>query len=557
VRKKMNTGGLFKRMRSMRIVIVLLALLLAYGAVSYSPRAATALPTYSVALGGVTGAANNTVLAYGRFVLVAPFWPSKGVDENGEIDLTQLDNSFLYVIDTKKPNSEPLSKELTAWDSKLGASKTVYFPTRVVFDSKSNNVYVRGTRFEEKDGEVNPVDVIAYVHLNLDDNGKAVFDTTVVPIDIQGVSTQYTGEAPLDFGFSANGELMVFTNGASVFSYNLDQGYLYSAEIVHPSFYGPDDSISFLDVDPVSDVVSVCENRRSVDKDNVTMVSSVISFYKLGQQGTLDLMKRVLADQLPSGTALASGSNIAIVSEGDSGFGVFATNDGSLWTVDLQDGPVLTTAKRLYTFPELARASDADTSPLLIQYDSAKRVIGIVKPGFTIEIRRPSNGKRANIRRPSNLQITSEAPVLAMAKLGKKNKVVSASSFSEDFKGEGGLSNFVSGQNSQWLMSTYSGNLYSVDVASNLPNSTLRLLGQIGSRVNRIDYYADRSSVVAINSFTLEDDGMGVASPGSLVVGRISALESESGAVLQALLPTASMLGRSAPSIRRPCNIKR
>jgi hypothetical protein len=80
----MDTGGLFKRMRSMRIVIVLLALLLAYGAVSYSPRASTSLPIYSVGLGGVTGAANNTVLAFGRYVLVAPFWPSKGVAENGD-----------------------------------------------------------------------------------------------------------------------------------------------------------------------------------------------------------------------------------------------------------------------------------------------------------------------------------------------------------------------------------------------------------------------------------------------------------------------------------------
>jgi hypothetical protein len=144
-----------------------------------------------------------------------------------------------------------------------------------------------------------------------------------------------------------------------------------------------------------------------------------------------------------------------------------------------------------------------------------------------------------------------------MARLGKKNKVVSASSFSEEFKSEGGLSNFVNGPNAQWLISTYAGNLYSVDLDSDLPNSKLRLLGQVGSRVNRIDYYADRSNVVAINSFTLADDGMGVASPGLLVVGRLSAVENQSSAVLQALLPTASVLGRPAPSIRRPCNIRR
>jgi len=148
----MNTGGLFKRMRSMRIVIVLLGLLLAYGAVSYSPRASTSLAYLFSWPGWSHGVANNTVLAFGRYVLVSPFWPSKGVAENGELDLTQLDNSFIYVIDTKKPNSPPFSKELTAWDSKLNAAKTVYFPSRVVFDPQSANVYVRGTRFEEIDG---------------------------------------------------------------------------------------------------------------------------------------------------------------------------------------------------------------------------------------------------------------------------------------------------------------------------------------------------------------------------------------------------------------------
>ncbi len=552
----MNTGGLFKTMRSMRIVIVLVALLLAYGAVSYSPRASTSLPIYSVGLGGVTGAANNTVLAFGRYVLVAPFWPSKGVAENGELDLTQLDNSFIYVIDTKKPNSPPFSKELTAWDSKLDAPKTVYFPSRVVFDPQSTNVYIRGTRFEEIDGLVTPIDVIAYVHLNLDDNGKPVFDSTVVPVDIQGVSTPYTGEAPLDFAFGAKGELMVFTNGASVFSYNLDHGYLYALPIVHPTKYGADDNISFLDVDPKTNIVSICEKLKSVDKNNVATVTSAISFYRLREDGTFPLLKLVSAEQFPSGTALAGGSNIAIVSDGDSEFAVFATNDGSLWTVDLQDGPVPTTAKRLYTFPELASDSGS-SNPLLIQYDSEKRVIGVVKPGFTVQISRPTNGRRGRISRPTNLHITSETPVLAMARLGKKNKVVSSSSFSEEFKSEGGLSNFVSGPSAQWLISSYAGNLYSVDLDSDLPNSKLRLLGQVGSRVNRIDYYADRSNVVAINSFTLEDDGMGVASPGLLVVGRLSAVENQSSAVLQALLPTASVLGRPAPSIRRPCNIRR
>jgi len=50
-------------------------------------------------------------------------------------------------------------------------------------------------------------------------------------------------------------------------------------------------------------------------------------------------------------------------------------------------------------------------------------VIGVVKPGFTVQISRPTNGRRGRISRPTNLHITSETPVLAMARLGKKNKL--------------------------------------------------------------------------------------------------------------------------------------
>src|SRR6185503_18195589 len=125
----MKTGGFFTKMRSMRIVIVLLALLLAYGAVSYSPQAATPDNLHSVDLGGVTGTTNNTVLAYGRYVLIAPFWPSTGIAENGDIDPSLLDNDSVYMIDTKKPDSPPIRKRLKSLDS-----KTVYFPSKVAFD---------------------------------------------------------------------------------------------------------------------------------------------------------------------------------------------------------------------------------------------------------------------------------------------------------------------------------------------------------------------------------------------------------------------------------------
>jgi hypothetical protein len=551
----MNTSRLLNKMRSMRIVVVLLVLLLGYGAVAYSPQAATPIQLYSVNLGGVTGVANNTVLAFDRFLLVAPFWPSAGVGDNGDLDLTKLDNKFIYVVDTKKPNDAVLSKELSAWDSKQGAAKTIYFPSKVVFDPNSSNVYVRGTRFEESNGEVTPIDVIAYVHLSLDDSFKPILDSNVIPIDIKGVSADFTGNAPLDFALGANGNL-VFTNGASIFSYNLSQGYLYELPIVQPTHYGPDDNVSFLDVDQATNVVTVCENLKSVGEDNVVSVSSEISFYKLADNGTLPFLKRVFADHLPEGTSLASGSNIAIVSDSDSASAFFVTNDGSLCTVDLLSDGSSATVKQIYTFPELAQFDPSAPNPLSIQYDSSTKSIGIVKRGFTIQISRPSNGKRGRISRPSN--IASQTSVLAMAKLTRKNKVASTNSFSQDFAGEGGISNFVSGPNSQWLISTYSGKLYSIGIASDLQNSQLEYLGPIGSRIDRVEYYADRTSVVAISSFTLEDNGLQVASPGSVVIGKMSNAQTQSGnAILQALLPTASVLGRPTSGIRRPCNIRR
>jgi len=555
-RGNMSKGGLLSKMRSMRIIVVFLALLLAYGAVTYSPQAATPTTLYSVSLGGVTGAANNTILAYGRYVMIAPFWPSTGLAENGDLDVSQLDNDSLYVIDTKKPNAPPLSRKLTSADRQ----NTVYFPSKILFDPASSNVYVRGTRFEVSEGEVTAIDVIAYVHFNLDETGKPVVDSNVVTFDIPGVSTEHTSEAPLDFALSGSGNTLVFTNGASVFSFNIAEGYLKRVDIVEGDKYGADDSISFLSVDAATNVVSVCENRTyRRDLGNiVTKTSSEISFFRLGEHGTFDLLKQTSLDQFPDGIALINGSNIAIGSDSDSQSAFFVTNDGSLCMVDLLSEGSSATVKRVYTFPDLAQFSLTHPNPLFIQYDTANRVIGIVRPGFTVQIARPSGGRRGRIARPSGIQITSEAPVLAMARLSKKNKVTSNGSFTEEFAGEGGLSNLVSGEDSQWLIATYSGKLYSVGMADNLQNSTLQLMGPVGSNVERIDYYADRTNVVAISSFTFDEDGIRMASPGSLVVGKTSALQSLSnGAILQAFLPTASTLGRPAPSIARPGNIKR
>lgn len=558
----MNNARWIGETRNTRIVVVLLMLLLIYGGVTYSPQAAAPIQAYSISLGGLTGATNNTVLAYGRYVVVAPFWPSSGVATDGNLDLSQLDNRFLYVIDTKKPNNPPLSKELTGWDKLNSASKTVYFPTKVVFDPNSSIVYVKGTRFADDDGQVTPIDVIAYLHLNLDDNGKPVFDNYVISIDIKSVSPDNSTVAPQDFGLSSGGNLLVFTNGASIFSFDLSQGYLNEVPIVDPKEYGTNDFIYSLDVDQTTNIVSVGRNRRVADADGIDRVSSELSFYQLQEPGALTLIKHVSFDQLGAGGAaksLALCSNVEIVSGDDgSALAVFMREDGYLCSVDLRGDGVEAIVKELYLFPSLARSSSDDPTRLLVRYDASTRAIGVVNPGFAIQISRPINGKKGRISRPINLHIATATPVLAMAKLNKKSKVASANAFSKDFADEGGLSNFVSWQDAQWLISTYSGKLYSVGIPSDLQDATLQYIGPIGSKVDRIDYYGDRDSIVAVESCTMEDDGLQVASPGSLVVGKLSSLQSQpNGSVLQALLPTAAMLGRRAPAIRRPCNIRR
>jgi hypothetical protein len=147
---------------------------------------------------------------------------------------------------------------------------------------------------------------------------------------------------------------------------------------------------------------------------------------------------------------------------------------------------------------------------------------------------------------------------LAIAKLNKKNKVTFSATFGDVFSQAGGLSNFARGENSKWLISTYAGRLYSIDIGGDLNDSTLQFVSTIGDRVDHIDYYSDRASVVAINSFMPDGDGNRIAAPGSLVLGKMSGSQTlASASVVQTIFPTVLVSSRHAPSIRRPCNIKR
>lgn len=526
---------------------------------SYSPRADVVKMSY-VELAGANGGQNNVVFAFDRYLLLAPFAPTGVVQENG--DLSQLDNHYLYVIDTKKPGVV-LTKDLAVGEG-LGSTRTIYYPTKLAFDATTQTAFVRGTRFEQKDGEIEAIEVIAYVRLNLGDNGKPVIDPTVVSFDIEGVGGElHSAEAPTDLALGPKGNHLIFTNGASVFTYSLVQGYLYKVDLVHPSEYGSDNFISYLAVDRDSNVLSVYSSKRVVDKDNVAYNQSEVSFYRLIDDGTLTLLKRAYAEDLPEGSALTAGSNVAVYSDPDkpdAQYALFVTSDGSLCQVDLHTDGLSANVRQLVVFPELAQQGPGDTAPRLVKYDATRRVVGIVSQGYTAQIARPTNGRRGRIARPTNAHVLTTQPMLAAAKFGKKGKVASRKVFSTDFADQGGLLELLAWKdNGEWLTATYAGKLFSIDISGDFEELSPRLIGSIFPRIERLDYFASRESLVAIQSCAAGDDGLQITLPGSVAIGKVVSSNGKSllAGASQLILPGASSLVRRAPGIRRPCNIKR
>lgn len=553
-----NGMAVVRSIARLGIAIAVLISLLSFA--SYAPQADAFKMSY-VELAGANGGQNNVVFAFDRYVLIAPYAPKDVVKENG--DLSQLDNHYLYIIDTKKPGIV-LSKDLTALASS-DSPRTIYYPTKLTFDSATQMVFVRGTRFEQKNGEIEGIEVIAYLHLNLSENGKPVVDSTVISFDIQGGSGEsHSADAPPDIASSANGNHLVFTNGASIFTYSIDQGYLYKVDLVHPREYGEDNSISYLTIDQDTNVLSVYSTKKVLDQDGVVHHQSEISFYRLIDDGTLTLLKRAYAEDLPEGTYLTPGSNVAVYSDldkADAQYALFVTSDGSLCQVDLLSEGLSATVRQLAVFPEFARQGEDDTSARLVKYDVSKRVVGIVRQGYSARIARPINARKGRIARPINVILGQ--PILGIAKFGKKGKVVSRNVFSEEFVDQGGLSELVSLPDSnEWLMATYTGKLFSASTTGDFEKLSPQLLGEIAPRTERLDYLASRGSLVAVQSCAASDDGSDVIEPGSVAVGKVVSANSKSLLVgaAQMILPTttsATVTRARGPAIRRPCNIRR
>lgn len=536
---------------------VLMAIMLFGGLLVGSPQAAQPWKVASVSLVGADGANNNMAFAYDRYILVAPYAPSKVPTEPAAVD--QLDNYSIYLVDSKRPaNENVLSHALET----ISDHHRLYYPTKVVYDADSKTVYVRGTRYEMVDGGVQEIAVIAYMRINLDDNLKPVFDDNVVMIDIAGAADEkIASDAPDDIALAYNGNVLVFTNGASIFTYNLNHGYLYNVDIVEPKAYKAGSRITYLNVDEVTNTLTVYWTSQVGEGANLKNLTE-LSFYNLDKDGTMQLNKRLHPEQFPAGVYITAGSNIEILgnAENHPSSAMLVTSDGMLSQIDLTGEEIFAPLKPIYLFDKMA-VSGTESGPRMVKYDAAKRTVGVVKQGYTAQIRKPSNGhggKPGSVIRTLNMFNAVESPALAVARLNKNlTKVVASRLYTQEFRDEAGLTPLVDGQDSQWLLAGWSGNVVSVSTAGAIDTAPLNQLTQVGPRTNRIAYFSSRDSVVAINSFSLDATEQAISEPGALVLARPSANSSQAfGTASAATLPARRAINSQGPtpSIRRPCN---
>lgn len=554
-------SGRTKRRKAITALLVLVACLCAF----YPPLMAAPKRVSSVELAGVAGAANNVAFAFDRYAFVAPYAPSAPVTRVD--DPTELDNHFLYLIDTKKANFAIPPKDLTAFSSGPGLPKTVYYPTKIKFDPNTSNVYVRGTSFERsEDGIIEEKEVLAYVHVNLDDNGKPFFDSSVVIIDIKGIGEDYCREAPTDFVLAHNGSLVVFTNGASVFTYNVNKGYVYNVDIVPPNEYSDASSIVHLDIDEATNLLTIVWNKPLKKDDNSEINSTELSFYQVKEDGVLPLVNRVYAEAFPAGSFVSEGSNVVIASslseagQLESAGAYFVSNNGELCSVDLLSKDVVTTVRTHQVFPELAQGDAPEAGPRTISYDSSARVFVLVKNGVKAQIRKLINGRpgrRGTVVRTFSAESKVEEPALALVRFNKRGKVVSTAAFTETFRDGVGLSNIDRAEGGQWLVASRAGKLYSIRASADLEKAAPEEVGEIGERIDHIDYLASRSSVVAINSYSAGDEGTSIEAPGSIVVASVEAGDPSISSNIQNGLSQLSAFAAAVPRIRRPCNVRR
>jgi hypothetical protein len=550
----MRAGG----MRGKALLVGLCCIALVVGGLSWNPvssRAASPIPKLStVDLPGVSGSVNNLSFVFDRWALVAPFAPSGNPAEDAGLE--EYDNHFLYLIDTKKPDAQ-YARSL----------RNCYYPTKLVYDSNSNTAFVRGTEFVDLGGgNYEPREVISYITVDRDSTtGDPKFTSEAVSFEIKGRGTDFCSDAPTDFVLGQGGRILVFTNGFSIFTYTLAEGYLYEVGFFKvDDEYGPDNRITSLDYDDQTGTLSVSLARKTLDSDGVPRYSYELKFYSLNPNGSVDLITQVVSsasslDRDP----LAPNSNVVISSDPDNSsnefFGLFISNDGSLCKVDLRNRGTSASVDIIDHFPELMRTDEDEGGTRLLRFDRATKLLSGVKRGHTISIRRPVSSKPGRIRRPVSIHVAGD-PALVLAQLNnKKNRIVREKIFATEFVDELGLSNLVFNPDyQQALVSTFTGKLVSIGLSQGVDGASLTWLGDIGERVGYLAYNSNRSTVLAISSYDPTDDGSEISDPGALVVAKVPLGGDSTAAsrLLNVLLsPAAGLLPRQ-PSIKRPCGLR-
>jgi hypothetical protein len=445
-------------------------------------------------------------------VLVAPYAPSFfGQDgESEDLEVERLDNHYLYLIDTKKPS------KITRADL-----KTCYFPSRVLYDAESRTVFVRGTEFY---GERESIDaareVIVHLHLNLDEDGKPLFDPDPpVSIPIKGYDTEFSEDAPAEFVLGHKGKILVYTNGKSIFTYNVITGDLYPVHF--------EDEVRFLDINQETNTLFIAITREERQEDGQVLYTSELRFSRLREDGTVDLIKHVRdrSDGLPVG--LIPGSNAAIVSslDPDSGenradFAFYVDVDGSLCQVDLRGSGSDALAEPVGYYTDLAQGDSINPSARKITYNRDKRTLSILKRGFGWEIKRPTFNRPGRIKRPTFLRGRESAAVIII-QLNKKNRIIREKAFTDTFAESGGLSDLVF-EGDEVFVAGFDGQLYRIDLTNGVESGSPSSIGKIGERVEFLSRSVSSPVFVAINSFEPDEEGGVMAKPGWLAIARLN-----------------------------------
>ena len=492
-----------------RLLVITLVLALG-GIVSYSGSDDSPVQVSRVELSGVNGSLNTFASAFGKYQFIAPYAQST-VGDQEEIDISDLDNNVVYLIDSRKPGKDPIVLSLG----------NCYFPTRILYDEVSQYLYVRGTQYIVEEESSSEREVVAKLRVSLDENGKPYMSERPVLFGIPGEDGGDAVEAPSEFFLAHGGKILLLSNGYSVYTCDVADGYRYPV-----LFSG--DRITYLDYEESSNTVIFGFTRQEEVEGGGVNYSTELRFYKLRDNGTLDLVRSVPRWNFPEELSLMEGSSVALSVNAESKlpeFGFFVGRNGSVCQVDLRnseggkkdDGVV----DVLGNVPELAVGESEVVSGREILYSRVRRLLSVVKRGVKWEVRRPTLVRtgRPRVRRPT-LGRKHESPAVVVIQLNKKNKIVAVRTMANEFAEKEGLSNLMFDGEFEGFIVAQTGELYLLDF-TDIEDIQPRIIGSVGLRVDYINKGLGQVDLVGISSFQPGAEPGVAGEAGALVLAKV------------------------------------